>query len=48
MHPSSESASTVLPERSSPSPRNWRADDIVYQAVTIGAILLVLGSVWVF
>jgi hypothetical protein len=31
-----------------PSPHMRRADDIVYQAMTIGAILLVLGSVWVF
>lgn len=29
----------------------WRArpvEDVVYQVVTVGAILLVLGSLWVF
>jgi hypothetical protein len=25
-----------------------RVEDLVYQAVTVGAILLVLGSLWVF
>jgi len=48
MLPFSDSASTALPGRSGPSPRLRRADDIMYQAVTIGAILLVLGTVWVF
>lgn len=35
-----------------PSARaGWRArpvEDVVYQVVTVGAILLVLGSLWIF
>lgn len=27
---------------------NRKAEDLVYQAVTIAAILLILGSLWVF
>ncbi|HWE84791.1 MAG TPA: hypothetical protein VG267_07590 [Terracidiphilus sp.] len=36
----------------SPSARSGRraypVEDVVYQVVTVGAILLVLGSLWVF
>lgn len=35
-----------------PSARSgWRArpvEDVIYQVVTVGAILLVLGSLWIF
>jgi hypothetical protein len=36
----------------SPSARSGRqarpVEDVVYQVITVGAILLVLGSLWVF
>lgn len=38
--------SMVSTENMNPPPRG--IEDIVYQLVTVGAILLVLGSVWVF
>lgn len=38
--PPAESAPATL--------RTLQAEDVVYQAVTVGAILLVLGSLWVF
>lgn len=47
MHSPDVNASTSLPD----SRTGWRArpvDDVVYQLVTVGAILLVLGSLWVF
>lgn len=45
-----------LPQTASPSPTQVRpelrsarqVEDVVYQVVTVGAILLVLGSLWVF
>jgi len=43
----SRTASTDSP----PSRTGWRSrpvEDVVYQLVTLGAILLVLGSLWVF
>ena len=30
------------------SQRIRRSDDVVYQIVTVAAILMVLGSIWVF
>ena len=30
------------------SQRTRRSDDVVYQIVTVAAILIVLGSLWVF
>lgn len=30
------------------APRAHRVEDMVYQVVTVGAILLVLGTVWIF
>ncbi len=47
MQSPTSNASSVLP----PSPRGWRSrpvEDLIYQVVTVGAILLILGSVWVF
>jgi hypothetical protein len=45
----------TLPQAASTPPSDSRADslrrpveDVVYQVVTVGAILLVLGSLWVF
>jgi hypothetical protein len=28
--------------------RTYRVEEMVYQVVTVGAILLVLGSLWIF
>ncbi|HTX77559.1 MAG TPA: hypothetical protein VMD29_15225 [Terracidiphilus sp.] len=45
MHSSTPDAS-ITPARS-----GWRGrpvEDVIYQVVTVGAILLVLGSLWVF
>jgi len=39
------------PNAAPPKPEAIRAtpvDDVVYQLVTVGAILLVLGTIWVF
>ena len=47
MHTDVRNASTPLPS----SRTGWRArpvEDVIYQVVTVGAILLVLGSLWVF
>lgn len=33
------------------TPAGWRArpvEDVVYQVVTVGAILLIIGSLWLF
>lgn len=43
MHSPNRNASTI-----SPPAGKHRVDDVVYQLVTLGAILLVLGSVWIF
>jgi hypothetical protein len=48
MQSPSQPASTALPAHSGSSTSARRSEDIVYQAMTIAAILLVLGSVWVF
>jgi hypothetical protein len=41
-------ACTSLPNVSSELPQSRESADLVYQAVTIAAILLLLGSLWVF
>jgi hypothetical protein len=48
MQPSSHSASTSLPSASSTFPSSRPAEDKMYQAMTIAAILMLLGSLWVF
>jgi len=49
MHPTATSiASPSLPSVDQGSLRNRRSDDMTYQAVTVAAILLVLGSLWIF
>jgi hypothetical protein len=48
MQPSSQSASTSLPEASSPFMPTRQAENRMYQAMTIAAILMLLGSLWVF
>ena len=44
----SKTASTPLPKTNPEGTRIYRVEEVVYQAVTVGAILLVLGSLWVF
>jgi hypothetical protein len=41
-------ASTPLPRTNREGTRTYRMEEVVYQAVTVGAILLVLGSLWIF
>jgi len=48
MHPSPQSASTDLPMKDNRAESSGRAADVVYQTVTIAAMLLLLGSLWVF
>jgi hypothetical protein len=44
----SQSASAAQSKSSSFFPGARKAEDVVYQAMTIAAILLVLGTAWVF
>ncbi|HEY3628576.1 MAG TPA: hypothetical protein VGL00_19975 [Terracidiphilus sp.] len=46
MHSSTHSVSHPLPPSRNGSKRTH--EDVVYQIVTVAAILLVLGSIWVF
>ena len=46
MQPPSHSAS--LPEASSPFAPSHQLEDRIYQAVTIAAMLVLLGSLWAF
>jgi hypothetical protein len=48
MHPPTQSASHSLPTSRKDSRRTRPTEDVVYQIVTLAAILLVLGSLWVF
>jgi hypothetical protein len=48
MQTSPQSAYAPVPAASGRSTSSTRSEDLVYQAVTIAAILLLLGSVWVF
>jgi hypothetical protein len=48
MHSPTQTASHPLPPSSNGSVRARRSEDVVYQIVTVAAILLVLGSLWVF
>jgi len=48
MQPTHKNASTPLPRTNPAGTRTYRAEEVIYQAVTVGAILLVLGSLWVF
>jgi len=43
-----KTASKPLAKTNPDAPRTYRAEEVVYQAVTVGAILLVLGSLWIF
>ena len=48
MQPANHIASNSLPPSRAGFLRSPRAEDLVYQLVTVAAILLVLGSLWVF
>jgi hypothetical protein len=48
MEPSPQSASSTLPDAGDVFMRALRREDLAYQAVTVGAILIVLASMWVF
>ena len=48
MHTSTHSVPHPLPPARNGSQRTRKTDDVVYQIVTVAAILLVLGSIWVF
>ncbi len=49
MQPISPTAANALPMTSGDaSARKRPMEDVVYQAVTVAAILLVLGSLWIF
>jgi hypothetical protein len=43
-----QNASHSLPTSRNGSVRTRPTEDVVYQIVTVAAILLVLGSLWVF
>ena len=48
MHSPAQSASRPLPPSRNRSLRSRPTEDVVYQIVTVAAILLVLGSLWLF
>jgi hypothetical protein len=48
MQPSPQSASVSVHASPGEIERSFHNDDLIYQVVTIAAILLVLGSLWVF
>lgn len=48
MQAAHKTASSPLPKTTPDGTRTYRTEEVVYQAVTVGAILLVLGSLWVF
>jgi hypothetical protein len=48
MHPQTNTASHPLPPSRKGSQHTRPAEDVVYQIVTVAAILIVLGTLWVF
>jgi len=48
MHSLPQSASNSLPSLQGKSSRSRRAEDLAYQSLTVAAMLLLLGSLWVF
>jgi hypothetical protein len=48
MQSSPQSAPTCLPTGAEASTQPRKREDLAYQAVTVAAILLVLGSLWLF
>lgn len=48
MQPTPQIASHPLPGQRNGFLRNRPMEDVIYQIVTLAAILLVMGSLWVF
>jgi hypothetical protein len=48
MQSSPQSAPAFLPAAAEASTPSRKREDLAYQAVTVAAILLVLGSLWLF
>ena len=48
MQTSPPSASTQVPQTSPEAANTYRKEDLVYQVVTVAAILLVLCTLWLF
>ena len=48
MHSRTHTASHPLPPSRNGSQSPRQTEDVAYQVVTVAAILLVIGSVWVF
>jgi hypothetical protein len=48
MQTAPQTASTPLPKTNPEGLRTYRVEEVVYQVMTVGAILLVLGSLWIF
>jgi hypothetical protein len=48
MHTLPQTACSVLPALQETSGRSRRAEELAYQGLTVAAMLLLLGSLWVF
>jgi hypothetical protein len=48
MHPLPQTACNTLPALQEASTRSRRAEELAYQSLTLAAMLLLLGSLWVF
>lgn len=48
MHSATDQASHALPRKNAEGFRSYSTEERVYQLVTVGAILMVLGSLWIF
>ena len=48
MHTVGQHASAQLPMKTTRAFRAHPVEETVYKAVTVGAILMVLGSLWIF
>jgi hypothetical protein len=48
MHTLPQTACNTLPALQGTSPRSRRAEELAYQSLTVAAVLLLLGSLWVF
>jgi hypothetical protein len=48
MQSSPQNASASLQARGDAPRQSRKAEDLMYQAITVAAILMLLGSLWVF
>jgi hypothetical protein len=48
MQSSPQAASTSVPTQNDAPTGSRTHEDLIYQAVTVAAVLLLLGSLWVF